>query len=86
MDFAEFIRAHERDDLARLALSRERFASEVEDFDLALTTLEVRRKIRDKLPGWHAVASLRYPSRLSGEQCSSSETAQYKAGVARKAL
>lgn len=82
MDFAEFILAHEADDLARLALSRERYAAEVEDFDLALTTLEVRRKLRLKVPEWYAVLSLRYPLRLSGEQCSSSETAFYKAAVA----
>ena len=82
MDFAEFILAHEADDLARLALSRERYAAEVEDFDLALTTLEVRRKLRLKVPEWYAVPSLRYPFRLSGEQCSSAETASYKAAVA----
>lgn len=82
MDFAEFILAHEADDLARLALSRDRYAVEVEDFDLALTTLEVRRKLRVKVPEWYAVPSLRCPFRLSGEQCSSSETAFYKASVA----
>ena len=82
MDFAEFILAHEADDLARLALSRDRYASEVEDFDMALTTLEVRRKLRLKVPEWYAVPSLRYPFRLSGEQCSSAETASYKAAVA----
>lgn len=82
MDFAEFILAHEADDLARLALSRDRYAAEVEDFDMALTTLEVRRKLRLKVPEWYAVPSLRYPFRLSGEQCSSAETASYKAAVA----
>lgn len=81
MDFAEFILAHEADDLARLALSRDRYAAEVEDFDMALTTLEVRRKLRLKVPEWYAVPSLRYPFRLSGEQCSSAETASYKAAV-----
>ena len=84
MDFAEFILAHEADDLARLALSRDRYAAEVEDFDLALTTLEVRRKLRLKVPEWYEVPSLRYPFRLSGEQCSSSETAFYKASVAAR--
>ena len=82
MDFAEFILAHEADDLARLALSRDRYAAEVEDFDMALTTLEVRRKLRLKVPEWYAVPSLRYPFRISGEQCSSAETASYKAAVA----
>ena len=82
MDFAEFILAREGDDLGRLALARDRYTGQVDDFDLALTTLEVRRKLRTKVPEWYAVPSLRYPLRLSGEQCSSSETARYKATVA----
>ena len=76
--------AHNADDLAGLALARDRYVSDVEDFDLALTTLEVRRKLRLKVPEWYAVPSLRYPFRLSGEQCSSSETAFYKASVAAR--
>lgn len=85
MELADFILAHEADDLGKLALARDRYAGEVEDFDLALTTLEVRRKLREKVPQWYAVPSLRYPLRISGEQCSSSETAKYKASVARAA-
>jgi len=85
MELADFILAHEADDLGKLALARDRYAGEVEDFDLALTTLEVRRKLREKVPQWYAVPSLRYPLRISGEQCSSSETAKYKASVAHAA-
>ena len=86
MELADFVLAHDGDDLGKLALARERYVAEVEDFDLALTTLEVRRKLRDKVPQWHAVPGLRYPFRISGEQCSSSETARYKAAVARGAV
>ena len=85
MELADFIVAHEADDLGKLALSRDRYRDEIADFDLALTTLEVRRKLRDKVPEWYAVPSLRYPLRISGEQCSSSETARYKAAVASAA-
>ncbi|MBQ3872676.1 MAG: hypothetical protein II791_02570, partial [Bacteroidales bacterium] len=81
MEFPDFILAHNNDDPAALALKRSRYASDVEDFDLALSTLEVRRKLRLKVPEWHAVPSLRFPLRLSGEQCSSTETALYKASV-----
>ena len=80
MTFAEFIRAHETDDPVRLLLSRDKFPDI--DLDLAVTTLEVRRRLRTKVPEWYAVPSLLYPSRLSGEQCSSSDTARYKALVA----
>lgn len=82
MEFKDFILAHEGDDLGALALARDRYAAEVEDFDVALTTLEVRRKLRSKVPEWYAVPSLRYPLRVSGEHCSSAETARYKAAVA----
>ena len=80
MTFADFILQHEGDDPVRLLLARDKYPDI--DLDLAVTTLEVRRKLRTKVPEWYAVPSLVYPSRLSGEQCSSSETALYKALVA----
>ena len=82
MEFTAFILAHDGEDLSRLALSRDRYSGQVEDFDLALNTLEARRKLRTKVPEWVALPQLRYPSKLSAEQCSSSETARYKASVA----
>lgn len=82
MSFEEFILAHEGDDLGALALARGRYATSVPDFDLALNTLEARRKLRDKVPEWYAVPALVYPFRLSAEQCSSTSTAMYKACVA----
>ena len=81
MPFADFILQHEADDPVRLLLSRDKYPDI--DIDLAVTTLEVRRKLRTKVPEWYAVPSLIYPFRLSGEQCSSSETARYKAKVVR---
>lgn len=80
MDFARFILEHDHDDTGRLALERDRHA--MPDFALALSTLEARRKLRGKLPQWHALPGLHYPSRLCAEQCSSAETAAYKAAVA----
>ena len=82
MEFAKFILKHEGEDTARLALSRARYAAEVEDLDLALHTLECRARLKNKLPEWYALPGLHYPSRLSAEQCSSSETARYKASIA----
>ena len=84
MSFADFILQHEGDDPVRLLLARDKYP-EV-DIDLAVTTLEVRRKLRTKVPEWYAVPSLIYPFRLSGEQCSSSETARYKAKVCGSSL
>ena len=79
MTFADFILQHDSDDPVRLLLSRDKYPDI--DLDLVVTTLEVRRKLRTKVPQWHAVPSLADPSRLSGEQCSSSETARYKASL-----
>jgi len=79
MTFADFILQHDSDDPVRLLLSRDKYPDI--DIDLAVTTLEVRRKLRTKVPQWYAIPSLVYPSRLSGEQCSSSETARYKASL-----
>ena len=79
MSFTDFILQHENDDPVRLLLSRDKYPDV--DLDLAVTTLEVRKKLKTKVPEWYAVPSLIYPSRLSGEQCSSSETARYKAKV-----
>lgn len=86
MEFGQFILDHDGDDLGALALARVKYVGEPFDFDLALTTLEVRRKLRDKVPEWYAVPALSYPFRVSGEQCSSSETARYKASVAQQAV
>ena len=85
MEFADFILLHDGDDLGALALSRDRLTGEVEDFDLALNTLEARRKLRTKVPEWVDLPQLRYPFRLSAEQCSSTATARYKASVALSA-
>ena len=84
MSFADFILQHEGDDPVRLLLARDKYPDV--DIDLAVTTLEVRRKLRTKVPEWYAVPSLVYPFRLSGEQCSSSETARYKAKVCGSSL
>ena len=80
--FDDFILSHEGDDPARLLLSRGRFPDV--DMDLAVTTIEARRKLRTKVPEWYAVPSLRYPKVLPAEQCSSSETARYKARLAAR--
>ncbi len=86
VSFADFILLHEGDDPVRLLLSRDKLRDQFPgiDIDLAVTTLEVRRKLRNKVPEWYSVPSLIYPFRLSGEQCSSSETAKYKAFVAAR--
>ena len=51
---------------------------------LAVNTIEGRRRLRKKLPEWVACTGLVYPSSLCAEQCSSSDTARYKASVVQR--
>ena len=81
MEFSEFILLYDGQDIASLALQRNRLCKEVDSFDLALNTLQARSKLKNKLPSWYAVPSLHYPLPLSAEQCSSQETAIYKSSI-----
>ena len=74
--YIRFIREHDGDDPARLLLSAGRWP----DIDVrrAARVIEARKKIRDKVPSWHAHPELDYPGSLALEQCSSEETALYK--------
>lgn len=78
--FTEFVLEHENDDTARLLLSKERWKDI--DIDLAVNTILSRRKLRDKVPAWYSHTGLVYPAKLSAEQCSSQDTAGYKAALA----
>lgn len=51
---------------------------------LAVNTIEGRKKLRKKLPEWVACSRLVYPSTLCTEQCSSSDTARYKASIVQR--
>ena len=82
--FTQFILEHEQDDTGRLLLGREKWPGI--DMDLAVHTIEGRRRMRVKVPAWHAVPSLLYPTRLCTEQCSSAATARYKAALAARIL
>lgn len=75
--FTEFVISHADDDTARLLLSKEKYPDI--DMDLAVSTIEVRKRLRKKLPSWYSRPELVYPVELSCEQCSSESTALYKA-------
>ncbi len=83
-DFVKFITLHENDDTAALLLSKNKWKDI--DISLAVNTIETRKRLKSKVPSWYAVPELIYPYRLSGEQCSSEETAILKASIAEKLL
>lgn len=75
----DFIRQHENDDVRKLALQGTK-DHEV-DLMLALQQIVGRQTARRKLPSWAAVEEVFYPPHLNMEQCSSEQTARYKASL-----
>ena len=73
----KFVQEHLDDDLTRLILDRKKWP-EI-DMDLAVSCIESRRKLRNKVRTWYDCPDLIFPVSLSAEQCSSSATARYKA-------
>lgn len=58
--------------------------AELDAKSLAVNTIEGRRRLRKKLPEWVVCTGLVYPSSLCAEQCSSSDTARYKASIVQR--
>ncbi len=76
----DFIRNHADDDVRQLAL---RGTKNLEvDLPFALDQIAGRQTARRKLPSWAATEGIVYPPHLSMEQCSSEQTARYKADMA----
>ena len=89
--FEEFIVENAEADTSRLLLSNKEWPrpedSRLLDIPvkyLAINTIDARKKLRRKVPEWYSRTDLVYPSTLCAEQCSSSDTARYKASVARR--
>ena len=78
----DYIRTHAEADVRQLALQGAK-NPEV-DLTFALEQIAGRQKARTKLPTWAAVNGIVYPPHLSMEQCSSEQTAKYKALIAGK--
>ena len=76
----DFIRKHAKTDVRQLALQGTR-DPEI-DLSFALEQIAGWQKARTKLPSWAAVEGMLYPPHLSMEQCSSEQTARYKASLA----
>ena len=89
--FEKFIVENENADTVRLVMARKEWPvsedpglAELDAKSLAVNTIEGRRRLRKKLPEWVARTELVYPSSLCTEQCSSSDTARYKASIVQR--
>lgn len=80
MNAAEYILAHRSDNVQQLALQLH--GRPAEEARHILQQIEGWQRLSTKVPTWAATEGLLYPVRLSLEQCSSEQTAQYKAAVA----
>ena len=78
----DFIHIHAEADVRQLALQGTK-NPEV-DLSFVLEQIAGRQKAKTKLPSWAAVDGIVYPPHLSMEQCSSEQTARYKALIAGK--
>ena len=76
----EYVRKHAGDDVRKLALQGKK--DEDVDLPMALQQIAGRQTARHKLPAWAAVEGVVYPPHLNMEQCSSEQTARYKASLA----
>ena len=74
-----FVRQHAGDDVRTLALQGAKEAGV--DLTVALQQIAGWQTARRKLPSWAAVEGMVYPPHLNMEQCSSEQTARYKAGL-----
>jgi len=72
----DFIIEHGSDDTSKLLFAAKRY--EGIDVSRAVSIIEARKKVKEKIPDWWSVSGLSYPSSLSVEQCSSQATAIYK--------
>lgn len=74
----QFINQNIQADVATLALKTHRTTVPM---GFLLNQIQCRQKLKEKLPLWYANDALVYPFKLAVEQCSSSLTADYKAGL-----
>lgn len=80
----DFIRQHQDDDVRQLAFLGCKYP-EV-DMPFALDQIRGRKMARVKLPRWASIDGIIYPPHISMEQCSSEQTALYKAELAAQLL
>lgn len=75
----EFIRKHVNEDVRALALQ----AAKYPDVDMPAAVQQIAgyQIASRKIPSWASVGQIRYPRHLSMEQCSSEQTARYKASL-----
>lgn len=84
MTTQEFIQQYREKDVRELALQGARFP--LIDLPYALDQIAGWQTARKKIPSWTTIEGIIFPPRLSMEQCSSEQTARYKAALVKRLL
>ena len=79
-----YVCQHVDEDVRMLALRGSK--DEEVDITMALQQIQGRQIARTKLPSWAVIDGILYPPHLNMEQCSSEQTALYKADVCQRLL
>lgn len=75
-----FVRQHANADVHKLLFTKHKELTD-EELKLAIQQIDGRQRVKKKLPTWASNLDVVYPIHLSLEQCSSEETAQFKADL-----
>ena len=77
----QFIIEHGSEDIRKLALKTKSYPTI--DMPMAIQQIAGRQIAKHKIPSWYASPNIIYPKHLSMEQCSSEDTALYKASLCK---
>lgn len=78
-DIRKFIEEHENEDIRDLALKAGRYP--LINMQVVIQQIAGRRIAKTKIPSWYTCKNIIYPPHISMEQCSSEQTASYKASL-----
>lgn len=80
----KYIEEHLNDDVKQLALKREQSLLTPEEAIFAISQIEARQRLKEKLPTLTSSPDAVFPMRIAWEQCSSEATARFKAQLIQK--
>jgi hypothetical protein len=75
-EIQKFITSNINADVSKLALQKNKFPTV--DWTTILNQIAAKQKAKSKLPTWYNTPKIYYPSKISVEQTSSEQTAEYK--------
>ena len=81
---SSFIKRYRKDNVRQTALSSAASLLSHDELIIALQQIEGWQKACKKIPSWASMEGIIYPAELSMEQCSSEQTANYKARLVKR--